>query len=270
MGFKENLIKKIQINNLTKQVIDSISSPDGESKVDKVRMRSLIELSSYDELIKKRDLELYISKTNPETNTILVLDNELAIYKTSVEDVVLRKSPLVKEMLNIKNIIKILNDKDVIVSKRDDSVKILQNESIASLDLSFEEADLDEIIHDGIASLDREYTDGVMETMDLFAEILDYFPPPKQLKIKHNKIIGALTRKKNGTVFYGPVIIYSIIYNKIKFIDEQINISDKNKVELVHHVASGKQRATMEGSDVFVHLKQTVIKKMPEKKLLQT
>jgi hypothetical protein len=262
MGFKENLLKKIHINNLAKQVIDSIGPPDSGRKIDKVKLRSLIELSSYDELIKKRDLELYVSKADPQINTILVLDNELAIYKTTVEDVVLRKSPLIKEMLNIKNIIKILNDADVIVSKKTDSVKTLQNESIAKLDLSFEEADLDKIIHDGIASLEREYTEGVMETMALFAEILDFKPPPKQLKIKHNKMIGALVRKENGDVLYGPIVIYSIIYNKIKLIDEQINISDKDKVEMVHHIASGKKIAPMEGTDVFVRLKQAVLKKI--------
>lgn len=261
MSFKENLLKKIHINNLAKHIIDSVGPPVSGLKVDKEKMRSLIELSSYDNPVKERDLELYVSKSNSKTKTVLVLDNELTIYKTSVEDVVLRKSPLIKEMVKIKNIIKILNDSDVVVSKRVDSVKIIQNEILSSLDLSFKEADIDEIINDGIASVEKEYAEGVIEALNLFAEILEYSPPPKQLKIKHNEIIGALAKKDNGNLFYGPMVIYSMIYNKIKFIDEQINVADKDKVAKVTQIASGKRKAVFEGSDVFAHLKQAVIKK---------
>lgn len=264
MSFKENLLKKIHINNLAKHIIDSIGPPDSGKKVDKAKMRSLIKLGSYNNPVKERDLELYVSKSDPKAETILVLDNELAIYKTSVDDVVLRKSPLIKEMVKIKNIIKILNDSDVIVSKRVDSVKIIQNEVLSSLDLSFEEADIDEIINDGMASLENEYSEGVIETLSLFAEILEYVPPPRQLKIKHNKILGVLD-KKNGNLFYGPMVIYSMIYNKIKFIDERINVSDKDKIAIVTQIASGKKKAALEGSDVFANLKQTVIKKYREK-----
>jgi hypothetical protein len=67
----------------------------------------------------ERDLVLFLETDGPGQTRILVLDNDLSIYNTSVDDVVLRKSPTVKEMVNIRNAIKILNDKDVVTSKKE-------------------------------------------------------------------------------------------------------------------------------------------------------
>ena len=112
MSFKENLLKKIQIDRLADRVSASLKPrEDGVVKVDKSAMQQLLEMASYRHL-HERDLDLYIS---PDTTRILVLDNELARYATSVEDVALRKSPTLKEMLSIRNAIKILNDSDVVV-----------------------------------------------------------------------------------------------------------------------------------------------------------
>jgi len=92
---------------------------------------------------------LYYKESNEEKRSILVLDNDLSIYHTTIDDVVLRKSPYVKEMVSIKNVIKILNDGDVVVSKKEESVKAIQKECIDMLDLSFDENDLAEIEKSG-------------------------------------------------------------------------------------------------------------------------
>ena len=73
------------------------------------------------------DLDLFV---DPEDASILVLDNELPIYKTTIEDVLIRKSPYTKEMLNIRNIIKILKDSDVKISRKEASVKRVQKKSV--------------------------------------------------------------------------------------------------------------------------------------------
>ena len=80
MSFKENLFKKIQIDQLSRKVIDSIGPPESGRKVDKDAMRSLLEMSPYAHQ-KKRDLDLYIEKSDDGPSNILVLDNELPIYK---------------------------------------------------------------------------------------------------------------------------------------------------------------------------------------------
>jgi len=141
---------------------------------------------------------------------------------------------------------------------KEESVKTIQKECIDMLDLSFDESDLDEIVKDGAASLDREYADGVIESLDLFAEILGYCAPPKAFKIGHHKIIGALTKKESGEIIFGPMVIYSIIHNTLKLIDQQVGSFDKGKIEFVHRVASGKEKADAEGPAVFQYLKEAV------------
>ena len=259
MSFKENLLQKIKIDEMAKQVVASIGPVESGLKVDKKIMRSILEMTSYT-YKRKRDLDLFIEDVDAEKTRILVLDNDLAIYNTSVYDVAMRKSPTVKEMMNPFNVVKILKDTDVVISKKEESVKTIQKECIDRLDLSYAESDLDEIARDGIASLEREYADGVMESIDLFAEILGYSAPPKPFRIGHYKIVGALTKKESGEVLYGPMVLYSIIHNTIKLIDQQVGSSDREKIEFVQQVAAGKEQASFEGSSVFQYLKKTAEK----------
>jgi len=259
MSFKENLLKKLEINKMVQTIIASIGPPDSGRKVDKETVRRLLEMSAY-KYSRKRDLDLYIKKDDEGMEKILVLDNDLAIYRSTPEDVALRKSPTVKEMMNIRNIIKILNDKDVVISKKEESVTTLQKECIGMLDLSFEAADIEEIEKDGSASLEKEYADGVLESLALFAELLEYNPAPKAFKISHHNILGPLSKKENGEWLFGPVVIYSIIHNTLKLIDAQIGSYDKEKIERMHQIAAGKEDASMEGYRVFQYLKDAVVK----------
>ncbi|MGW8303889.1 MAG: hypothetical protein ACWGNO_17555, partial [Desulfobacterales bacterium] len=175
MSFKENLLTKLKIDNLAHNVIASIRPVESGAKVDKDAMRSLLAMSPYQHQ-KMRDLDLYVEAIDQTQKKIFVLDNELPIYQTTIDDVVMRKSPLIKEMVKIRNIIKILKDSDVKLSRKEESVIAIQKECIDQLDLSFNAADIDEIAKDGQASLERDYADGVIECLDLFAELLDYQP----------------------------------------------------------------------------------------------
>lgn len=260
MSFKENLLKKIKINRLVNQVIATIGPADSERKVDKNLMRRLLEMSPYT-YRKERDLDLYLQNPAAATTKILVLDNDLAIYNTFVEDVALRKSPTVKEMISIRNVVKILNDSDVVVSKKDASVRTIQQECIQMLDLAFNESDLDEIVGDGLASLEKEYSDGVIEALDLFAEILQFEPAPKAFRIRHHSITGASVRKESGEVFFGPMVIYSKIHNLLNLIKQPVGSFDREKIEFINRVAAGKEHADARGADVFQYLKNSVLKK---------
>jgi hypothetical protein len=260
MSFKENLLTKIKIDKLAKKVIASIGPAESGRKVDKDAMRNLLEMSPY-QYQKARDLDLYVEEIDQDQKKIFVLDNELPIYRTTIEDVVIRKSPLIKEMVKIRNIIKILKDSDVKISRKEESVKAIQSDCIDQLDLSFNESDIDEIAKDGQASLERDYTDGVIESLELFAELLDYQPAPKAFQLGRHKIVGELTPKSGEEVLYGPMIIYSLIHGTLKLIENQISSFDKTKIELIQQVAASKQKAAVEGPDVFNYLKNAVLKK---------
>ena len=112
MAFKENLLSKIRIDQLAGQVRASIGPEGSEAKLDKNAMRQLLAMSPYVHR-RERDLDLYVEDTAAAVKKILVLDNELPIYRTTIEDVAMRKSPEVGEMVKIRNIVKILRDSDV-------------------------------------------------------------------------------------------------------------------------------------------------------------
>jgi hypothetical protein len=260
MSFKENLLEKIKIDKMAKHVIASIGPVDSGRKIDKKIMRNLLDLSDYT-YKRKRDLDLYIEDIEAEKTRILVLDNDLAIYNTSVYDVAMRKSPTVKEMMNPFNVVKILKDTDVVISKKENSVKTIQDVCIAKLSLSFNASDIDEIAKDGVASFENGYSDGVIECLDLFAEILHYKNPPIAFRVGHHKITGALVKKENGEEMFGPMVLYSVIYNTLKLIDQQIGSFDRERIEFVQRVAAGKEKASAEGSDVFQYLKTAALER---------
>jgi hypothetical protein len=244
---------------LIDHILATIGPIDSNKKVDKQAMRTLLEMGPY-EMQKERDLELYIKQNGPEEKKrILVLDNDLSIYYTDIEDVALRKSPTVKEMVSIRNIIKILNDSNVVKSKKEESVKIIQQECIEQLDLNYTESDIDQIYNDGKAALDWDDKDGVVESLELFADLLDLVPPPKIFRMNNFKMFGKMHEDNKGEIFYGQIILYSLIKNELKLIEKKIGSYDKAGIELLNQTAKGNERASKEKFEVFDYLKNAVL-----------
>jgi hypothetical protein len=262
MPFKENLLKKIQINQLSRQVLQSIGTVGSDLKLDKDAMRNLLEMGPY-QYRKARDLDLYIEQPDHGQSIILVLDNELPIYKTTVEDVVLRKSPYTKEMLNIRNIIKILKDSDVKLSRKEESVKAVQKKCIDCLDLSYAQADIAALAQEGSQSLENGYAEGVMESLALFSELLGYRTPPKAFRVPHHTIFGAQSEKAGGEILYGPMVALSRIDNSLRMIADQVSNMDKRKLDVFQKVIQGKAKADVEGTAVFRYLKEAVLNPEP-------
>jgi hypothetical protein len=260
MSFKENLLRKMKINNMAKTVLASIGPSDSGLKIDKKTMRNILSISPY-ELKNERDLELYIHKASNSQKKILVLDNELPIYKTTIKDVALRKSPTIKEMVNIRNAIKIINDKDVKISRKESSLKIIQKECIALIDLTFKKSDLDEIENDGLISLEKGYAEGVIESISLFAELLGYTEAPKTFKIGHCILLGTLTKNQNNQILFGPAVIYNVMHNAIKYVEEQFSNLKENQIKFLRGIATGKEKTSKNGAAVFHYLKDKIITK---------
>jgi len=266
MSFKENLLKKIRIRQLARKVLASIGPAESGQKIDKDAMRSLLEMSPY-QYQQARDLDLYIEKGDDESGRILVLDNELPIYKTTVEDVLIRKSPYIKEMTKIRNIVKILKDSDVKVSRKEESVKTVADECIERLDLTFEAADIREIAEEGISSLENGYAEGIQESLVLFSELLGYQPAPNVFQVRHHEIFGTLAEKPGGEIVFGPIVIFSRIDNSLRLLSEQISSFDKPKMEFFQKAVQGNEKAAVEGGEVFRYLEKEVLKKVQGSRL---
>lgn len=253
LSFRESVLQKIKIDELAGKVLASIGSPGSGKKVNKDAMRELLGINGY-AYQKERDLDLHILTDGSGTDTILVLDNELALYRTTLADVVMRKSPTVKEMVSIRNAIKILKDTDVVVSRREETVKALQQACQETLDFRYEKGDIEAMGKDGMAALDNGYADGVLEILGLFEEILSFEPLPKSLAIPHSHLAGALFRKTSGEVAYGPILVYNMMHNKLMLTDDVVGVRDKDKIETLHSKAGGEGDAGVEGPAVFEKL----------------
>jgi hypothetical protein len=173
VALKENLRKKIRLDRLARKLAATIGEKAGQRYLNKPLMQEFLESTDRRHL-KIRDLDLYVRPSEGEVEEVVVLDNELPIYHTTVADVALRKSPVWKEMLSLGNLKKILNDQDVIVSKGRASLIHLHNTSLAGLDLSYTRKDIDALVDEARLALEQQSLDRICESLDFFFELLGF------------------------------------------------------------------------------------------------
>lgn len=253
MGFRENLLQKIKIDDLARKVARSLQTGDA-AKFDKTAVRELLALGEYPE-VNGRELALFILEKGTDTDRMIVLDNGLGIYQTTLDDVLMRKSPTVKEMISIRNAKKILNDKDVLISKKTDSLETVRADVVGKLDLSFTPQDIDDLARDGKASLESSYGEGVLEILTLFAEILNYEKPPKAFAARHFYIRG----KKSDKAIFGPAFSYDQINGKLFFIDDTFDATRNSDTTRFKAILSGDESPSNKGGEVFDLLKAAVL-----------
>jgi hypothetical protein len=258
MSFAENLFKKIEINAIARKVLSTVGPVGSSQKVDKNAMSNLLVLAQYTKQ-EKRQLLLFCKKLEDGQDRILVLDNDLNIYHTTLEDVLLRKNPTVKEMISIRNAIKILNDKDVVVSKKETSVQEIEKEAISFLDLSFSQQDIEEIESAGRSALEKGDAEGIQQSIDLFSEMLGYQDAPGWFRLGGYTVRVGVTKNQNHSIVFGPVLIYNFQENTVSFVNDRVESHEKEKIELIRQVALGKEKADMEGARVFEFLRKEVI-----------
>ena len=83
MSYKDNLLKKIEINRLVGTVAGAIGPVDSGMRIDKAVLGQLMSFFPWTRR-QERDLELYLEVDGPGKTRILVLDNDLTIYNTTV------------------------------------------------------------------------------------------------------------------------------------------------------------------------------------------
>ena len=257
MGFRENLHKKIEIKRLADKVVRSVNPTDSTKRIDLDAMRQLLALGTY-VLKKERDLDLY----RLDDRHLLLLDNELKIYNTTAEDVALRKSPTVKEMVSIRNAIKILNDKDVVIRRKEETVRYIQAELIDGLDLSFTFADIESMADDGIQAIKNKYAEGVIEIMTLFAELLGFIKAPKAFQAAHHHIWGRFTKSGQGGLF-GPAVIFSPLNNSLKLLPYKIKSDSRADMNRFKQVIKDEIETDLTDIEVLERLKQMVADEGP-------
>jgi hypothetical protein len=266
MPFKENLLRKIEIDRLAFQVIASCGAAHTRHSVDKEAMRHLLELSPYI-YQRERDLDLYAKEVKGAQKMILVLDNDLPIFRTTIKDVVIRKSPRTLEMWSIRTIRNILVDSDIKVSTKGKSVEIIQKDAVAQLDLSYTDADIESLAQEGMAWLAGSNSRGVESILILFAELLGYVKPPEYFGLGNTVSYGIVTSGQDGESVLGPLVLYRAENNTLVWIDESITTSDQQQMGFLRAVATGQASVPVTEDAVFQKLQANVLGR-PERVLL--
>ncbi len=230
MSLKENWLRKMAIDRLSRQAVRSIGSADTERKLDKEAVKELLNIAGYSHH-RERDIDLYLPGAGAQSRDILVLDNDLGFYRTDIADIALRKSPTVKEMVSIRNAIKILNDKDVLISKKADSIERLRKEAIQTLDLQVTEAGLDELLADARESLRNKYGEGVEEVLSIAADMLELTVDPRPFGLDHHRVIGRVRSETTGETILFPAAAYGRIHNRIIWLRRPVSSADPEAVK---------------------------------------
>jgi hypothetical protein len=259
MSFKESLKRKILINILATRACRSIGAPGVSRKVDKKTIRELLSLSPFVPE-KKRDLDLYFRDLEEGVGEVLVLDNELPLYgKTTLDDVTVRRSPELKEMVNIRNVIKILRDSDILMCKGREAIRHVQDRALDLLDLRYEAKDIEEMADEGLEALVRGDSDAVMETLELFMEILGYGSVPAEVLVNDYVMFGA-RHEEEGRETFGPIVMYNDKTNTLRLIKRRMVAGDAIQRDMIAGVALGELEPDAEELAVFPFLKDEVLK----------
>jgi hypothetical protein len=260
MSFKENLKARIKLDRLFLKLVSTIKEPPGKWWVDKVLTQELLDMTDLEHK-KFRDLHLYIRPLEGEIIEVLAFDNELAIYHTTVADVALRKTPRWQEMFSIRNIKKIMNHHDVLVSKGKESLKRLHANALAMLDLTYTSDDLAMLVEDARRGLEQKSIAQIQESLDLFFELLDFQPVSLGVLVKDLQIF-ARPKLNGGAV---PAFEHLILFD-----EETLSLglkkgafSPQSDLDLawVIKYARSEEPADLKGIDVFKFLVELALDK---------
>ncbi|HVO83363.1 MAG TPA: hypothetical protein VMU60_02945 [Syntrophobacteria bacterium] len=264
MSFKENLKTKVELDRLVTDLYATLREPPAQRHVDKSLMKTLLAKTDFT-LKKARDLELYVRPLEGETMEILVFDNELAIYHSTIDDVALRKSPDWKEMFSIRNVRRILDDKDVVVCKGKESIRRIYGDALSGLDLSYAENDMAALAADGRRALEERSPEGVEETLKLFSEILGLLAV--NLPVLEEDLQALARPKANGGE---PTLLeHLILFDASRFwiALRRGTFSPDNEFDLAKIAAciKGEKPPDLEGSTVFQFLADLALKNRERK-----
>lgn len=254
MVFRETLLKKIALDELVRTIRAFLEAhPD---RVDAENLRRLLAESAYSPR-SLRDLKLYVREEAGALPDVVVLDNGLSRYRTHPEDVALRKSPTIKEMISIRNARKILSDSDVLISRREKTLEYLHEHCIGLLDLSWTEKDISGLADDGAVALEIQDAEGVETVLLLFAELLGFSSPPGQWR-KPEWFLRCLKEEEGEKIRVRNFLAFSRKECRLVLVEAPLYVGEKEADARVKAILSGTKREALEGKGVFASLQEKV------------
>ncbi|MDY0164468.1 hypothetical protein [Desulfobotulus sp.] len=252
MTFRESLLKKMALDEQVRKIRRSLEADTGT--VDRENLRRLLAEGAYVSH-KIRDLEIWMREVKGEAPDLVVVDNGLGRYRTTLEDVALRKSPTVKEMISLRNARKILSDSDVLVSRREKTLDFLQRHALGFLDLSWTPQDISALADDGAVALEIEDAEGVETVLRLFAELLGLSGAPAPWE-KPGWWLRCLKDQEGGI---RNLVAFSRDSLRLAEVKGPLDAKDSETHGAIRSLLSGEKKGDLEGKAVFSALMDAVI-----------
>ncbi|MFP4445229.1 MAG: hypothetical protein ACLFPD_03170 [Desulfosudaceae bacterium] len=248
MAFKDELQKKIRADRLAGRVTASLAGSGQDRSLDKGAMRSLLEMAGYRSRA-ERTLDLYARDFAAAPPEILVLDNELKFFRTFPEDVALRKDPTIREMVRPRNMLKIINDKPVVVCQGPETVERVRREILAELDLAYTADDIREIGHEGQQALAAADAAGIETILSMFAELLalESLPSP----VPEAALWGHPQSGAEPEPVYKPVVLAGRFEGLLKLFTDPLTRKQVTDKKSVQGMLAGQPEPAADGPEVF-------------------
>jgi hypothetical protein len=262
MSFKENLKARIKADKLFGKLVSTIKEPPGKWWVDKVLSKELLEMTDLEHK-KFRDLHLYIRPLEGDIMEILVFDNELPIYHTTLADVALRKSPFWQEMFSIRNIKKIMNHHDVLVSRGKESLKRIHANALALLNLTYTRDDLAVLLEDARRGLEHKSIAQIQESFDLFFNLLDFQPVSPEVLERDLQVFARPKPNGGDGQTFEHLILFDEKTLSVGLKKGTFTPQRDSDLAWVMRYARGEETANLQGVDVFEFLVELALEESP-------
>ncbi len=254
MSFKDTLRKKITLDRMARRLEQALPAVRKEYQtIDKEMVRQFLERTPYKPL-KVRDLELYKHGGDGRAEEVLVLDNELPLYRdVTPEEVAMRRSPLVKEILSISNVKKIMSDRDILIARGRKAIAYIHDEAVAELDLSFSAEDIRDIVESGSGALAAGRADELAADLDLLFELLGY---QEMERIDEQRLYG----RPEPEGFRDVVVVREAEEPALRLAEGTFAPEDEEHMEALSEIAKGVRRPDAEGREVLAYLGREVMR----------
>jgi hypothetical protein len=253
MNFKENLKSKRKLDRLLKKLLAKTREPPEREWTDLPLLRELLDQTDFQSK-KVRTLDLFVRPLDGTIKEILVHDMGLPVYHTTEADVALRKNSYWQEIFDLRNIKKIMFDRDVLISKGKASLKRLHAVAVSLLDLSYNEDDLALLMDDVHQNLQKKSLIALRESFDLIFYLLGFQEISLGLSIYEFEFFAKIILNDDGEPIYENLILFDEDKRSLGL--KKGFFSPRNDLDLkwLDLYARGKQSADFKDSKVFEFL----------------
>ncbi len=248
----------MRLDSLLKKILSTFKDKPGSPELDKELVRNLLDMTGFKKK-KVRDLDLYVTSMADEIMDIAVLGNGLTIYRTTLDDIAVRKNPYWQEVFSISNIKKIMSDKDIIINKGKKSLERLYADALSLLDLTYSKDDIILLLEDARIGLEQKSIAEIQESLDLFVALLGFKKVFFGGLTQNLHLYAGIELSGSGVPTYKPVILFDKKKMYLGMKKKAFRPRSDGDLAWFIKYTMKKEEADIEGEDVFKCLSELAL-----------